>query len=92
LPDADGQPVARWLQAAAIIAGLPADRVPVPARTPACRINFAADQGWVQDDAALLRAERRLAGPCGMAPPVRISHALLARWGTDVPNLGQCPQ
>ncbi|WP_343616154.1 hypothetical protein [Novosphingobium sp.] len=92
LPGADGQPVARWLQAAAILADRPADRVPVPALTPACRINFAADQGWVQDDAALLRAERRLAGPCGMAPSARISHALLARWGTDVPSLGRCPQ
>lgn len=90
LPGATGQPVAGWLQAAAIIAGLPAEGAPIPALTPACRINFAADQGWVRDDAALLRAEARLGrltAPCGGAVAARIRNAVLARWGTDLPAL-----
>ncbi|WP_206244747.1 hypothetical protein [Novosphingobium terrae] len=86
LPGADGQPVRGWLQAAAIIAGRPATAVPVPALTPACRINFAADQGWVQDDAALLRAERRLRrARRSQRSGVWIRNAVLACWGTAFP-------
>lgn len=91
LPGADGQPVAGWLQAAAIIARVPAAATPVPALTRACQINFAADQGWRRDDADLARAEARLRdrlSPRGVTPgpdfELRFKNAEFARWGTGI--------
>lgn len=89
LPGVDGQPVAGWLQAAAIIARMPAAAAPVPALTLACRINFEADQGWRQDDADLAQAEARLRDLVRQCGPMqrqdfeaRVKNATFARWGT----------
>ena len=97
---ADMERVARWIEAASIVAGT--DRLHYPvAASPECLINHLADQNWMFGDTAVAAAEARLASEAAEFgfDPAEIArfnrcyrNPILAELGADVLFVAPSPR